>query len=171
MLTIPGYDVRPLGEADEAVIQRLSERCADYTEIVEGQPVAPDAGREFLTSAPEGWSPDRLLKLGVFDAAGTLVGVLDAAPGYPSDDVWWIGLLLLDPAARGGGLGRRIVAAFEQHAAARGARTIQLGVVADNAPGFRFWRARGYRDIETRPPTPMGRKVQSMTVMEKRLGG
>ncbi len=80
-----------------------------------------------------------------------------------------MGLLLLDPAVRGRGLGRRLMAAFERWAAGRGARRVMLSVVHENASALRFWAAIGYRKERELPPAQFGRKTHARTEFVKRL--
>ncbi|WP_338092573.1 ribosomal protein S18-alanine N-acetyltransferase [Salipiger mangrovisoli] len=53
--------------------------------------------------------------------------------------------LATDPAVQRQGLGRRLLATFEQEAAARGATQVFLEVAAANAPALGFYEACGYR--------------------------
>ena len=53
--------------------------------------------------------------------------------------------LAVDPAARGRGLARRLIAAAEEAARSRGARVLRLEVRVDNAPAIRQYEELGYR--------------------------
>jgi [ribosomal protein S18]-alanine N-acetyltransferase len=53
--------------------------------------------------------------------------------------------LAVDPAARGRGLARRLIAAAEEAASSRGARVLRLEVGVDNAPAIRLYEELGYR--------------------------
>jgi len=85
-----------------------------------------------------------------------LFGVLDAIRDYPTQDDWWLGLLLLDPAQRNQGLGRRIYQSFEHWAGQQGARRIFLGVVEENQKAYLFWQKLGFELIERRPARQFG---------------
>lgn len=169
VFTVDDWSLRRLGLDDEGLVQDLSERCADYTELAEGEAVGPTAGRELLASAPEGWDPARLFKLGLCDDDGVLMGLLDVAPGYPADDVWYLGLFLLDPSVRCAGLGTRLYHAFEQWAAGQGARRVMLLVVEENLAGRRFWERLGFTDVRVLPAKQMGRKLQRRWEMEREI--
>lgn len=55
--------------------------------------------------------------------------------------------ILLDPAARGEGLGRGLMQALEGHAARAGMHTIFAGVSSGNPDGVAFHAALGYREV------------------------
>ena len=163
------WSVRRLDDADEGRIQAFAERCSDYTQVVEGRPTGPRAGREFLEAAPAGWSPRAVLKLGVFAADGDLMGLLEAAPDYPAAGDWYLGLMLLDPQVRGAGRGARLYRNLERWVASRGGRRVVLSVVEDNAAAHRFWQRAGFADSRTLPAEQMGDKYQARIEMERRL--
>ena len=163
------WSVRRLAGEHGGIIQDLAERCADYTRVVEGRPTSPTAARDFLLATPEGRGLGDVFKLGVFAAGGELVGLIEAARDYPATGDWHLGLLLLDPSARGAGLGARLYGGFEGWVAARGGRRIVLSVVEENAPALRFWRRLGFAETRILPPRRFGDKVQSRTELERRL--
>jgi GNAT superfamily N-acetyltransferase len=82
--------------------------------------------------------------IGAFDSSDVLVGVLDALVDFPGDGEWTMGMLLLDPAHRGSGLGRAFLDEYERWAAQCGARRFHTAVVAHHEPGLRFLQSRGY---------------------------
>lgn len=55
--------------------------------------------------------------------------------------------IAVDPAARGQGLGARLLAACEEHARSRGAERIRLEVRCTNSSAHRLYEASGYRVI------------------------
>ncbi len=52
----------------------------------------------------------------------------------------------VDPAARGGGLGARLVAEVQAWAAARGARVLRLGAIAGDGDPGAFYERLGFQD-------------------------
>ena len=75
----------------------------------------------------------------------------------------WIYYLAVDPAMRGRGYGRLLVAAAERWLAARGIPKVMLMVRPENAAVRAFYEAAGYFDqprtvfakwLDGRPPTP-----------------
>lgn len=59
--------------------------------------------------------------------------------------------IAVDPAARGHGIGRRLLAAAEDAAAARGRDALRLEVRADNAGAVALYRNAGYHPIGRYP--------------------
>ncbi|MFD0745188.1 GNAT family N-acetyltransferase [Phytohabitans flavus] len=80
-----------------------------------------------------------------------LVGVVDGRPvgmasGYPEDDpeVVWLHSMWVDPAARGVGVGDRLIAAIVEWAAKSGARKMMLGVVEGNTNAEALYVRQGF---------------------------
>ena len=72
-----------------------------------------------------------------------------------SDDRAYLGLLAVDPARQAGGIGRRLVAAAEDHARRRGARTIEMTVVSLRAELIAYYERRGFARTGERRPFPI----------------
>ncbi|HYN29482.1 MAG TPA: ribosomal protein S18-alanine N-acetyltransferase [Dermatophilaceae bacterium] len=79
------------------------------------------------------------------DGAVTAYGGIDVT-GEVAD----LMTLAVAPAARGTGLGRRLLAALEAEAVARGATVMMLEVRADNAPARALYAAAGYEQVRVR---------------------
>jgi GNAT superfamily N-acetyltransferase len=165
----PDYSITPIDFTHTTQLQALFERYADYALIVEGGAVSPHAAQEALQETPPGRSlADKFLYC-VWHPQAQLVGVLEGMRGYPDESTWWIGLLLLDPAVRGQGLGRRLVQRLGAWAQAQGATALMLGVMADNHPAFAFWRQQGFDLVRVSEPRTFGKKVQTVSVLRKAL--
>jgi GNAT superfamily N-acetyltransferase len=119
-----------------------------------------------LADLPPGKSLADKFIFGIF-LDNALVGVLDAVQGYPQEDVWWIGLLLLDPAQRGQGAGEQALNILTTFAGEQSAQALMLGVVEENVRGFQFWQRMGFEMVERRPPRLFGRKEQVVLVLRK----
>jgi GNAT superfamily N-acetyltransferase len=66
----------------------------------------------------------------------------------------YFGLLAVEPARQGQGLGRRLVAAAEAHARAAGCRHMDLQIVNVRDELVRFYTALGYAECGTAPFPP-----------------
>ena len=80
-------------------------------------------------------------------AGREVAGLLGYYVGYPHPDGLYVSQLFLRPRWQGMGLGREVVDALEQRAAAAGVREIRLGVDPDNWGALRFWVRVGYDRI------------------------
>ncbi|MFE4966922.1 GNAT family N-acetyltransferase [Streptomyces sp. NPDC056660] len=102
-------------------------------------------------------------------AEGRLVGVVVTLARHPdpADPDPWIGLLMVDAAARARGYGRRIAEGVEERFRAAGRDALRLAVLANNPKGLAFWTALGYEVIGHRPDRQLGRPC---AVLRKELG-
>jgi GNAT superfamily N-acetyltransferase len=164
---ITAAQLRP--EQDTATLQALFEACADFSDLVEGQPPGPTAAQAAFTDVPPGTALDDKFLIGLFDRAGTLIGALDGIRDYPEPGEWFIGLLLLHPDRRGHGAGERIYGAFEAWAAESGARAIGLGVVEANERALRFWQRVGFGPVRTTSPRRFGQKEHAVHYLRREL--
>ena len=89
--------------------------------------------------------------------AGTIaiVGFAAVIARHDSDDIlernrehaYLTDLIVLDT-CRGKGIGRRLLAAAEAWAAARGATSMRVGVLSANSAAHALYRSAGFRDYE-----------------------
>lgn len=165
-LGLPGYAVHRLWPEDAESLQQLLDRCSDYALLVEGEVASPTAGQDLFREVPPGKQVDDKFVLGIVDGAGRLIGLLEGVRGYPEAAVWWIGLLLLAPEARGHGIGRQLLADFSQYARTQGAAAIMLGVVEENVRAYRFWQQVGFRLVRQTEPRRFGKKAHSVYVLK-----
>jgi ribosomal protein S18 acetylase RimI-like enzyme len=166
-IDLPGCTVRPLQEADLPALQVLFEQCADYVRLLKGEEVPPTEAEDSFRSGPPGRSLEDKLLYGLFDARGALVAMLDAFARHPDSATWWIGLLILAPAMRGQGIGRKLVESFAEAVASQGGTLIMLGVVEENSAALRFWQALGFKLQSVSEPRHFGQKMQAMYVMQR----
>lgn len=100
--------IRLLSDADGNDLQRLCERCHDYFELVTGLPVGGAEAQSLFSGLPPGKMYNDKFLFGVFRSSA-LVGVIDLIRDWRSERSWTLGLLLLDQAIRGHGVGRALV--------------------------------------------------------------
>jgi RimJ/RimL family protein N-acetyltransferase len=134
-------------------VQALHERSADYVARVWGLPPDPASGRDFFERLPPGKTPADKYPLGIFAAEGRLVGCIDLVRGWPDAATAAIGLLLLEPAARGRGVGATAVAAIEATARQWSEiETLRAVVLDSNDVARPFWEKQGFSATgQTRP--------------------
>ena len=93
------------------------------------------------------------------------------------DGLAYLGMLTVDPHRQAAGLGRLILAAAEDHAAAFGARRVEMTVIAQRAELIAWYQRRGYALTGEQRPFPNGdprfglpkREDLVFVVMEKAL--
>lgn len=173
--TLPGWTLRHLRPEDAPALQDLWERCTDYHQLQEGTPTRPTAAvDEIAALPPEKDRADKFL-FGIHAADGTLAGMLDLIRDYPGPGEWWVGLLMLDPAARRAGIGADVYRAAEAWAAARGARMVQLAVLEQNAGAARFWERMGFEETRRQDYTSdtghQSRVIVMVRVLAPEAGG
>lgn len=149
-------------------VEAVITAAADYNLLIEG--VAPSALHvdDFFTSLPPGSHPSDKFKLGFYDSNG-IAGIAEVVRGWNAPHKAIIGLLLLTPSARGGGLGRFALETIETLARSwAGVTTLRIAVIDNNSAAFAFWRRMGFIETGERRPIEapfLGAKV----VLEKNI--
>ncbi len=166
LFTIPHYTVRYLRAGDEALIYDLLQRCEEFSRLVSGQPPEPEEAAGLLVDLPPGKSLADKFSIGVFNGPETLIGLVDLIRGYPRPEVWFIGLMQLDPAYQGRGIGKQLYQAVESWSAQQGAREMMLGVVAQNVDALAFWEKLGFQVVDQKPGK-FGLLETTVLVMQK----
>jgi GNAT superfamily N-acetyltransferase len=156
------YSFTYLTPQELPLVQTLCEQCAREieqsthlqpglsVEHVLGLPPGPSMAQELALALPAGKGYEDKLLMGIFARTDHLIGVLDVIRDYPVQGEWWLGLLILEPAQRGRGLGEKICRAFEQWAKDTGARYLRLVVSVQNRRGHQFWQRLGFEELERR---------------------
>lgn len=133
-----------LDEARADELQAFLDRCSEYFELVTGQPPGPREAADLLRALPRGKTRDDKFVLGLFDAPGHLIGVLDVIRDFPRPREWFLGLLLFEPTLRGKKLGDRVFRRLEDWIRAQGGTAIHLVVEEVNPGALRFWQRMGF---------------------------
>lgn len=124
----------------------LYARCTDYFMLQDGEPATLADAIDLFRDVPDERSSADQTVMGWRGENG-LIAVGAILRDYPSDGVWYLGFMIVDPAAREQGIGRSIYNTIEQWAAARGAQELRLAVLEANEAAERFWRSLGYREL------------------------
>lgn len=161
----PPIDLDP---ADAAEIAMLYARCADYFLLQDGEAPTPADALALFDDVPPGRRPSDQQVIG-WRRAARLCALAAILPDYPRPGTWYLGLMLVDPALRGGGLGRALYAAIEARAAAGGADEIRLAVLECNAAGERFWRRLGFGEVRRVGPDRFKRREHVRIEMRRAL--
>ena len=95
---------------------------------------------------PPGGVPERNFHLTIW-RDGRPIGFMGVYLGFPVDTCAYIGILFLDEATRGGGLGRELVEGLAAALEPEGISELRIGVSLRNWPGLRFWTGLGFSTV------------------------
>jgi ribosomal protein S18 acetylase RimI-like enzyme len=142
--------------------------ATDYHLLVEGAPPTKAHVDEFFTAVPDGYTTQDLFPLGFF-IGESIVGVGGILRRWNAPNKAIIGLLVFDPAWRGGGRGRAAVRLIEALAQTwPGIDHLRVAVVACNTDALAFWRKVGFADTREIKPK-YGPYIADIVVLEKPL--
>lgn len=161
--------LRPLTRSDARTAQAVLDACHDYALLFQGHAFSPNAAEAEFDAVPSGFPVDRKRVFGIEGSAGHLVGLLEGLSGYPSNEVWYLGLLLVVPAARGRGVGTYAYAALESAVRGESFAAIELAVLKDNVGALAFWQRMGFTVIREVPAATLGAKRHERFAMRKKL--
>jgi ribosomal protein S18 acetylase RimI-like enzyme len=162
------YTFRRLTSLDEQSIQHFLETCEDFALLEGGISPQPGDGARFLQDNPPGKTLEDKFAFTI-EKDKRIIALLDLVRGYPEENIWWIGLFLMDPEFRGRGIGRLVVQNLCDSIQQKGAKEIRLGVLEENQPGIRFWSKAGFSVLEIKPGREFGKKIHTVIVMQKFL--
>ena len=146
------HTTRILTHEDLPRLMDFYDTCTEYTALLSGEITPSDVlAHELLEECPEGRGPEHKSVGGIFEEGGDLVGVLDLIQGYPTEETWFLGLLLLHPRIRGGGLGAQVLDAVKREIPRHGGQKLRLAVLHNNPRALHFWKNQGLRVIDNRP--------------------
>ena len=151
--------IRPLHAlTDRPAVTDLVARAADYVLLETGLPPDDTFVDEIFHGLPPGVGPEAVIALGLCRGP-VLDGVASIAFGWPEPADAYLGLMLLDPKARGQGLGPILLEASLDAARGRGATRMLLAVLDENPRARTFWERMGFAHLLTVPPGPIGAKM------------
>lgn len=156
-------------EIDTLEVLDLCRRAGDYFLMESGASPDQSTVTAFFEDRPPGCAPEDSQKLGNRDADGRIWGIADLAFGYPEAADAYIGLLLVDPARRGAGLGARMLRALESLARERGASRMLVAVLDVNHRGRAFWEREGFTFDRSFEPRPFGARLHPVNRYTKCL--
>jgi GNAT superfamily N-acetyltransferase len=163
ILELPDHDLRRATDADVAAIQALFELDPGYFEIKHGAPPRPTEARALVGLVPVGLSLDRRHLLVIDDAR---TGVIDLLEGYPDAATWFLGAIFLTPAARGRGLGRRLLDAMAGTTREGGATGLRLIVSVQNPRARQLYDRHGFQPIMRYPQTSWTGSLREVDLLE-----
>jgi len=173
---VDGYRVRSVTTEDAPDVQALLELDPESFELLEGAPLRPDEALEVITELPPGVPPERKYNFLLEPEApapgqpGGAAALLSLVEGFPDDGTWYLGLIIVAPAARGQGLGTRAIEALCAHARERGGTALRLAVVPTNTGARRLYDRLGFGFVARRLRESRTGVLGAVDVLERRLG-
>jgi uncharacterized protein len=151
-------------------LQRVMESDEGFALRVTGHPPGPADAQSTLMLVPEGSSPGDKAPFAVW-ADDELVGILDLLLRYPDEETAYIGLLLIDRARQGQGIGTAAYQALERDVLPRWpwVRRLRLSVVRSNDQVLGFWRRMGFTEAGEVRPWRYDKLESESILMDKRV--
>jgi ribosomal protein S18 acetylase RimI-like enzyme len=138
-----GFRLLRLTDADLPRLLELCRSCADFYELVEGQPPSEATAAEILGPLDVKFAHGTRHVWGV-EKNDALIAVAELLEGHPSTHEWYIGLLLVAPEHRRQGVGGRLCAALLRWMGRRDASVVRLVVQQQNVNARAFWERQGF---------------------------
>jgi GNAT superfamily N-acetyltransferase len=167
-----GFRAIEMGEADIPALQRFFEENPEYFLAISGEGPHSEQGREEFEELPPPDLPyDRKWTIRFVDAGGGMLAFATVVSQLPAPGVWHVALFVVATRLHGSGVAKSFYVALEEWARRNGASWMRLGVVVGNARAERFWERMGYRESRRREGVKAGRRVNTVRIMLKPLGG
>ena len=144
---INGYKIKYLSAANNKIVEKLCEKCSDYYILHDGILPSKEQIDEIFTALPPNKNYEDKFVLGIYKF-DELIGIVDIIKDFPTVGEWMLGLMLIEPEARGNGLGEIVHEALVGWAKKLGAKSFRIGVIEDNYKGINFWSGLGYTRIK-----------------------
>lgn len=100
---------------------------------------------------------------------GILEAVMDYIEGYPSSEIIWIGLFMVDGSLKRKGIGKNLINGFLNSVSSSQFTKVQLGVIDLNVKAISFWRTFGFDEIRRSAISHEDGSNIDILVMEKSL--
>jgi len=154
---------------DYARVRAVLMAAPAYSLLATGRLPDETDVRALVEDLPSGCTFDDKFVFGI-SHEGKLVGVLDLVLGYPAPATAFLGLLILDEAHRGQGLGAGAARAAVEFAREHAMERVRLAVIEANAPALGFWQKVGFSATGEHTPYEAGSVVSSLILMERAVG-
>lgn len=167
LFNIDGYFAEVLTIEDNVEdLQKLCENCSCYYKLMEGKKVSPNAGKEVFYDLPKGKKLQDKIIIGIYTKSNKLIGIIDMIKDFPVDKIWFIGLMMLDPAERKKGLGEKMVKEYIKFASKNEIGKIRLGVLKENDGALKFWDRMGFKITREISNYKINKKTTTVYAME-----
>ena len=138
------YSVRLLTAADVPEMLRVARSNPLFYQYMRPDPTAESLAADLAALPPRRTLADKHF-FGWFEGA-RLVAMMDLIHHHPKADMAFIGWFILDGAAQGRGLGRRLVSEVLAMLKSQGVTEVRLGRIAGNTQSEHFWHVCGFTE-------------------------
>lgn len=162
------YKIKKLTEQDCLDIFNLYNSNPDYFNIVEARPPNLKDCMNDLMECPPNFLQEKKFFIGFYKEE-QLFAVVDYLLGYPDEDIFYIGLYMIEGRNRAKGYGRTLVSDIIDVVINEGYKKLRLGVVSENLNAVNFWTRNGLKEIKRVPRKRDNGTVAEVILMEKEL--
>jgi GNAT superfamily N-acetyltransferase len=134
--------LKPVGAADEALVDEVFAGLTAYSLAVDGVPRIAGAGARFLTERPPETDVARKHVFAIMHGPDA-IGLIDLIADYPRPGTGFLGLLAITEPFQRRGFGRESFQLIEDFARRLGLTRLRIAVV-DTNPVHGFWEAVGF---------------------------
>lgn len=156
---LSGYDIIPITTQNFEQVFPVYDANQDFFLLTQGEKATVENSISDVDVAPKNIDISQKTYVGIW-MEDSVVGVLDLLEGYPDETSLWIGLLLVHSDLHGKKIGSGITNAVLKAAKMLGYKSVQLGVIENNAGGLAFWKRQGFN---------FARQHKNVVVMGKEL--
>lgn len=146
------FSRRRLTDEDLPALLDLCESNPAYYELYGERPTLENLARA-LRELPPGCSAEQKAFLGFFEEE-ELFAVMDVIRGYPDERSADVGLLMVDGAHHGRGVGTQVARDELRRLRAEGFSRVRLAYIQGNEPARRFWAKLGFGPAGAPVSTP-----------------
>ena len=155
--------------AEMTELQRVLEEAPSYSHRITGLPPRPVDAQSTCSILPPGKTYEDKFVFGI-RRAGAMIGVIDAVRGYPTENVAYLGLLLLSEKCQRRGYGRAAYHLVEEVIRRwESCRRVRLAVVRTNAEVIPFWLGLGFEATGEVKPYRYASVISEHLFFEKAL--
>lgn len=152
MINLSPFSRRRLTDEDLPALLALCESNPAYYELYGERPTLENLAQA-LRELPPGCRAEQKAFLGFYEEV-ELVAVIDIVRGYPDEQSAYAGLLMVDGAHHGRGIGTQVARGELRRLRAEGFSCVRLAYIQGNEPARRFWTKLGFEPTGEVVSTP-----------------
>lgn len=137
------YFIRPVTEVNIEDALAIMQKNTYYYSRTQFHPVTIEECVEDIYTTPPNIDISKKHYIALYNQEKCVV-LIDYVEGYPSENVLYLGLLMIHPDDHGKGLGEKVVNAVMHNLAKNGFDEIKLACYETNEIGYKFWCKMGF---------------------------